>query len=451
MTANIVRNLKPYLDAWIDYRVWRSQTPGLQVAIRVKDELLHSAGYGVADLASGEPLKTSHLFRVASHSKLLSAVACMRLVQLGRLSLEDTVGKLAPTYASTAAAEATLGELLSHTAGLVRDGRQGSFWVLDEDFPNPGQLLARVTESGKAADVAEMFRYSNFGFGIVGLILENVTGKSYADAMRDIICKPLGLDDTSPDWTSGLQDQMASAHGPMRGEKYERSTLNQVETGALAAATGFVSTAEDISLAVSTLTPFVDGVLTDVACRRMLRPRGCAEEHGKRTEYGLGVIIPEVGGRKVYGHTGGWPGMLSATFTDPTDGLTVSVLGNSVDTPALPVNRSIFELVSYAKRPLESWQSTPDGVDLSTFEGRYESLWGTVDIVQLGDQLVEINAGAPEVGGSIEPLTVVDRNTLRAKDRDTFGGSGEDYVFEFSGSKATMRSCATVSQRVCTW
>lgn len=451
MTANIVRNLKPYLDAWIDYRVWRSQTPGLQVAIRVKDELLHSAGYGVADIVSGEPLKPAHLFRVASHSKLLSAMACMRLVQLGRLSLEDTVGKLAPTYASTPAADATLGELLSHTAGLVRDGRQGSFWVLDEDFPNPGQLLARVTESGKVADVAEMFRYSNFGFGIVGLILENVTGKSYAAAMQEIVCQPLGLDDTTADWSSSLQDRMASAHGPMRGEKYERSTINQVETRALASATGFVSTAEDISLAVSTLTPFVDGVLTDVACRRMLRPRGSAEEYGKRVEYGLGVIVPEVGGRKVYGHTGGWPGMLSATFTDPQDGLTVSVLGNSVDTPSLPSCRGVFELVSYAKRPVAEADKAPEGVDLSTFEGRYDSLWMTTDIVRLGDQLVSINPAAPEPGATIEPLKVVDRNTLRAENRDTFGGSGEDIVFDFSGGKATMRSCATISQRVRTW
>ncbi len=96
LTAASVRALAPYLASWTERQVRHRRVPGAQVAVRVGDEVVLSRAFGVADVGTGVPLRTDHLFRVASHSKTFTATAVLRLVEAGRLRLDDAVGDLAP-------------------------------------------------------------------------------------------------------------------------------------------------------------------------------------------------------------------------------------------------------------------------------------------------------------------------------------------------------------------
>ena len=115
-----LREALAYVDAWLDYRVWKLRTPGAQVAVWFDGKLQFSKAYGLSNLDTGEALTTSHLFRIASHSKTFTATAIMQLVEAGKLRLDDTAGSWIPVLAEAGSplAEATVRELVSQSAGV---------------------------------------------------------------------------------------------------------------------------------------------------------------------------------------------------------------------------------------------------------------------------------------------------------------------------------------------
>src|SRR5262245_59153102 len=78
--VDVLREALAYVDSWLEYRVWRLRTPGAQAAVWFDGKIQFSKAYGLANLDSGERLTTSHLFRIASHSKTITATAMMQLV-----------------------------------------------------------------------------------------------------------------------------------------------------------------------------------------------------------------------------------------------------------------------------------------------------------------------------------------------------------------------------------
>src|SRR6187549_2410199 len=132
-----------YVDAWLDYRVWKLRTPGAQVAVWFDGTLQFSKAYGVANIDTREPLTTAHLFRIASHSKTFTATAIMQLVEAGKLRLDDTVGSWLPALseAGSPLADVTVRELVSNTGGVIRDGVDATYWAHGRPFLDDEALL----------------------------------------------------------------------------------------------------------------------------------------------------------------------------------------------------------------------------------------------------------------------------------------------------------------------
>ena len=263
-----LKELVPYLSRWLATQVEVQQVPGAQVAVRLGGELVLSEAYGEADQATGEVLTTDHLFRVASHSKTFTAVAVMQLVEAGRLRLDDTVADLLDDYADTPLAGATVRELLSHTAGAIRDGVDADFWQLDKSFPDAEALRAIVAEHGATYQPQEHFKYSNIGYGVLGAIIERLTGVDYVSHMTSAVLEPLGLEKTGPELAEAREEgspRLVTGHSRPHGRSRSRVTVGNPTTGALAAATGFVSTAEELSYFFASLTVGRGGLLTDLS------------------------------------------------------------------------------------------------------------------------------------------------------------------------------------------
>src|SRR5579859_5108227 len=110
-----------YIPQWLDYQMRQSEQPGCVIAVAKQGEVLLDRAFGRADLSTGEALTPRHRFRVASHSKSFTAAGIMKLREAGKLKLDDAVG-LHVDGLHPAVAAATIAQLLSHTAGLVRDG-----------------------------------------------------------------------------------------------------------------------------------------------------------------------------------------------------------------------------------------------------------------------------------------------------------------------------------------
>src|SRR5947208_16064223 len=124
-----------YLPRWLEFQLRHAEQPGCVVAAAAGGEIGLEEAFGLANLDSGEKLTPRHRFRVASHSKSFTAAAIMKLREAGRLTLDDRAGQYVDAL-HPAVAEVTIAQLLSHSAGLVRDGADASYFSDRRPFPN---------------------------------------------------------------------------------------------------------------------------------------------------------------------------------------------------------------------------------------------------------------------------------------------------------------------------
>src|ERR1700754_4278568 len=117
-----------YIPRWIEFQMRAHQQPGCIIAVSHRGRLVFERAFGVANLASGEELTPRHRFRVASHTKSFTAGGVLKLREKGKLKLDDTAGQYVGGL-HPAAARATIAQLLSHTAGLARDGDDSGQFV----------------------------------------------------------------------------------------------------------------------------------------------------------------------------------------------------------------------------------------------------------------------------------------------------------------------------------
>ena len=397
-----------YADRWLAYRRWRLGIPGAQVAVRVGGELLLDAAHGVADAGTGEALTPAHRFRIASHSKALAAIAAMRLVDDGRLRLDDDAQQHVPALRGTDAGGLLIRELLSHGGGAVRDGDDVAFWHLDGDFPDAERLLAIAGAGVQRVPASTEFKYSNIGFGLLGLVIEAVTGTAYADALDALVVAPLRLAATRAD--IGGDGPLTAGHSALHSHR-DRTPLGSPGTGALAAATGALSTAAELSDVLRTVTDADDRLLRPASRRRMRQQLwSTTGRDGGTAGYGLGLMLRELDDRTWAGHGGAWTGQATRTLVDAERDVVVSVLTNAIDGAAEELAVGVARIVGTA---LEDAAELPQDelARLRSFEGSFASIWGRMDVVELGGRLLAI---APTAA---DPLQAVDVLTPEGDDR----------------------------------
>lgn len=183
------RKISRFMDKW-DLR-------GMSVAVTRHDSLIFAKGYGWSNAEFGIPLEANMVMRIASSSKLITAVAVMKLCEEGRLSLDSKVfgekGVLNDTIYSNVISDErlydlTIDHLLVHKGGF--SGRAGDpmFNIKDimtsnglSEAPRGSELARAVLRRRLAAAPGEMRRYSNFGYMLLSLVVEKVVGKDYWD------------------------------------------------------------------------------------------------------------------------------------------------------------------------------------------------------------------------------------------------------------------------------
>jgi methyl acetate hydrolase len=196
------------IDTSLRSAVERKDVPGVVALISDRERVLYQGAFGVADVATGRPLTTDALFRIASMTKPITSVALMQLIEQGRLGLEDPAEKYLPELAGLKVIEsfdattgayrvrpasrpATVKHFLTHTSGLAypftsaiwRDFKPHA----GETYPFGGPLLF---------DPGERWHYST-STDVVGRLVEVVSGQKLEDYFREHIFAPLKMDDTS--------------------------------------------------------------------------------------------------------------------------------------------------------------------------------------------------------------------------------------------------------------
>lgn len=382
-----------YIPRWLDFQMQQGDHVGLSLAIAHQGKPVLCQAFGHADRAADERLTPSHRFRVASHSKAFTASAVMKLREQGRLQLDDPIGRHVPGL-HPQVAQATLAQLLSHSAGLVRDGRDSGQWMERRPFLNEAELRADL-DNGPTIEVNSRFKYSNHGYGLLGLAIQAATGEPYADWVQREIVAASGLKDTLVDAPAqGVVARLAHGHSgkwPLGRRLVVPATMN---TRALGAATGFISTAADLAQFFGSLSPLARKSVLSVASRReMTRPQWREPHATAERWYGLGTMSGQLGGWDWFGHTGGFPGTLTRTACVPAQGLVLSALTNAADGPAQAwVDGALRILQAFAKNGAPSRRSAP-------WTGRWWSLWGAVDLLPVKDKVLVAN---PALGNPVQ-------------------------------------------------
>jgi CubicO group peptidase (beta-lactamase class C family) len=370
-----------YVADWLELQMRLAEQPGCVLAVACGGEVLHEQAFGVADLATGEALTPRHRFRVASHSKTFTATAIMKLREAGRLRLDDPVGRHVADL-DQAAASLTLGQLLAHSAGLMRDGVAAGHWVLRQPFLDAAALRAELARP-PTLGASERFKYSNLGFGLLGLAIEAVTGTPYADWMAREILAPAGLAETAPDLPAANAAPLAQGHGTKLPLGRRPVFPADPPTRALAAATGFVSTAADLARFFGRLAPGAAASLLSPESRReMVRAHWRTPHSQQERHYGLGVMSGAVDRVAWFGHGGAFPGFITRTAVVAEWDVAVAILTNAVDGLANQwVDGALHIMAAFARR------GAPDA-RLADWRGRWWSLWNTLDLVPMGDRVM---------------------------------------------------------------
>src|SRR5919106_1805924 len=186
-----------YIPEWLAFQMRASERPGCVAAIAHRGRVVLERAWGTADLATGELLTPRHRFRIASHSKSFTAAGILKLREQGRLRLDDPVGQFVDGLHPTAA-HATVAQLLSHSAGLIRDGDDAGQFLDRRPFLGANDLVAALKDA-PAIEPNTRFKYSNLGYGLLGKVIEAIAGEPYASWIRREIVDAVGLGETEPD------------------------------------------------------------------------------------------------------------------------------------------------------------------------------------------------------------------------------------------------------------
>lgn len=398
-----VQGAERLFSAWLEGQIAYRGLPGIVVGVVADQELVWTAGFGFADTQAKRPMTPATKFRMASHSKLFTATAIMQLREQGKLRLDDPVSKYLPWFqvkpAEPEDPPITIEELLTHSSGLPREA--GPHWTTYE-FPTQEQLRNLTAERQAAFPPEVRWKYSNLAFSIAGMIIETVSGESWADYVQKHIYQPLGMNASSVDLVvSGL----AVGYG-RRMPDGSRVVMPFVDARGMGAATGITSTVEDMAKFVS--AQFRKGpmggpqILGTASLREMHRVR--VLENNWTQGNAIGFAVSRVRDKVYVGHGGGYPGFTTQTLIQLDSKVGVIVLTNTNDSNpndiAMQLMSTVGEAVAKAtaaKPKVVAWDPS-----WARFAGLYRGRGGDSQVVLLNQRLVILTPNARTLDDPIQ-------------------------------------------------
>jgi CubicO group peptidase (beta-lactamase class C family) len=407
-----------YIPQWLAFQMRTSEQPGCLIAIVHRGRIVLEQAFGSADLATGEALTPRHRFRVASHSKSFTAAGILKLREQGKLKLDDPVGQFAPGLHAEVA-RATIAQLLSHSAGLIRDGDDAGQFVDRRPVLSAAELIAAL----QAAPVIEpntRLNYSNLGYGLLGQVIERITGEAYrAWIMREIVAAA-GLEETAPDMPLAGDAPFARGHSGRLVVGRRLTIPGDFATNALAPAGGFVSTAADLARYFAQLSPGAGRSVLSVASRREMVRRHWREPHTNLERYyGLGTISGSADGWDWFGHSGGLQGYVSQTRVLPAQDLSIAVLTNALDGWAGAWLEGVVHILQRFAR-----HGAPKGA-ARAWTGRWWSLWAAIDLEPMGDRVPDASPTMTTPILNASELAIAARTQGRIALAAGYGSHGE--------------------------
>jgi CubicO group peptidase (beta-lactamase class C family) len=321
------------IDKTVSDLMASSKAPGLSLAISTHGRLVFAKGYGLADQGAGTPVTTSSLFRIASVTKPFTATGILKLFEAHHFKLTDHVfgpGSILGTEFTSHPKDArvndiTLEQVLSHTAGLWPNDAN------DPMFQNYGMSRAQLITStleGRmlASKPGTTYAYSNFGFLVLGRVIEKVTGQSYESWMKANVLSPLGIHDMRiAGSTQGDRAAGEVVYYSSNGDPYGVDVARMDSHG------GWIATPVDLVRFLVHLDGFPGpaDILSPNSETLMTTPTAPSIAAG--FPYGFGLAINTAGNN--WWHNGSLPGTQSILVRTPGDMVWAAVVNSRDNSP----------------------------------------------------------------------------------------------------------------------
>jgi CubicO group peptidase (beta-lactamase class C family) len=419
-------------------------TPGATAAVVADQDVLWSHAYGYADMEAGRPATPGTTFSICSISKLFTSVAIMKLVEQGKVDLDAGLGEYLddfelPAPEGVMADPVTIRALLSHSAGLPREG-DGAYWNT-RDFPSQQQLEGTLENLGRLYTPFTHYQYSNIGMSLLGKVVAEVSGVGFPAFVEEEIFRPLQLNTMTTDMPR------AGEAGDFARGYYEfdpsgkREVVEHYQLKGLAPAGGFTASVIDLSKFASWQFRLLDGGKPEVLRRTTLMNMHKVHWYDPfdpaSRVYGLGFSHVKYGETPMIGHGGYCIGQRAEFALDPKNQVAVTAMVNAENTAPSMIAQGIFELTAGAIRavadaaPDQSTDRLETLEELGVFEGVYR--WPRSPMAFYA---------IPKADGDIELINLYDPSpadgagVFRRQDGDRFrrvrkdGELGEELVFE---------------------
>jgi CubicO group peptidase (beta-lactamase class C family) len=325
-----------------------THVPGLSVAVVENGEYEWGDGFGLADVENNAPASEHTLYRLASISKPLTAIAAMQLWERGQLDLDAPVQKYCPAFPPKPWPISTR-QVMGHLAGIRHYKKEGA---PDEQeigntkhFDNPIQAgLDFFKNDALVSEPGKEFHYSTQGYTLVGCVIEGASGSKYVDFEKKNVFAVAGMEHTQVD------DRFAII--PYRTRFYHKTESGDVQNADFLDSSykipggGWLSSAEDMAR-------FEVAILNDKLIKRATRDlmwTPLKPSDGSKDRYGLGWGAGDDEGIAVVGHTGGQQGTSTAFLIAPAQRDGVVVLTNMEGSDPDKLAREILKALVGATR-----------------------------------------------------------------------------------------------------
>ena len=346
-SSNQFKTVYERLDEYVGRHMAEMGLPGLTLAIANRQGLLRTSQYGFADVKAGIKVAPETLFEIGSISKSFVAMAVLQLVEEGKLDLHKPVTDYLPWLKiESSYAPFTTHHLLSHTAGL-------------SGIP----LLLRVafTPLRVGTEPGTHWVYSNIGYDLLGLLIETLDKRPFADAIRERVFKPLAMNSSSAVISNAIRERIAVGYGPLKPDRPFplRGKLAEAPWVEVAEAAGSITaTPADMGNYLQMLLNRGMGVkgrvLSEKSFDLLTKPVIKSSFRGEDASYAYGLWVSDINQHTLLRHTGGMVAFSSAMFADVTDGLAAFASVNAARLPGgyrpVPVVRYALALLSAASQ-----------------------------------------------------------------------------------------------------
>jgi CubicO group peptidase (beta-lactamase class C family) len=375
LPAVIIKGQPPQSMTIAD-RMTHYKVPGVSVAFFDHGQIIWTKTYGLADVASKKPVTPDTLFQAASISKPVAALAALRLVQDGKLTLDEDVNvKLrtwkVPENAFTVREKVTIRRILSHSAGLTVHGFAG--YASDEAVPTVVQILNGEKPANSdpiRVDVVPgtLWRYSGGGYVILQTLLSDVTGKPVPQIMRELVLAPAGM-------THSTYDQPLPKNRTQEAATPYRANGDPVKGGPHTypemAPAGLWTTPSDLARVAIEVQAEYAGKSSKILSQEMARQM-LTRQIGV---WGLGFGLDSAGGQAAFGHGGANEGFRCNlhTYTDSGQGLAVMTNSDSGGELTQEIFRSVAKEYGWPDyHPAEHTLIKINPATFATYPGTYE-------------------------------------------------------------------------------